>query len=966
MIVALFLSIMLWACVAVGTEQPSVSMLLVAQAADHAQILEKNIKEPFLLHNITFESDVYLSKAEFDYLVDLPVSTMITVDQIKKAISYLSKKNKFEKIILSILQAAKGYTIHVTLTGFWTLKKLKFHGGMIGKENYRHYYTMEPGDPFDTAKHEEALEKIRHAFRSEGYFNADVHSSVDYNSETKEVVVHCTLKKNERFKIDSASIEIKSDESMGQEARDLLCVDVQKKFIASVNHGYYSKSFINQQTQDLKCELAKMGYIYVTIELREQINKQAKKIDLVFSLDVHHKKEFVFSGNTFFSNDQLRNSILEFGHSAWLLPITVFAQEIEQMYQKKGFWQVAVGSTESPSRYSFAITERSRVSVKKVILKDATSNEMIGPAVGCFADFIALKYFDADALGVALDALLAWYLKEGYWDAHVLKQEFIPIDSDCYALQLTIDQGPRSYLTSLSIECFKELEHQGPFARVQKKDLHIPFDSGMLHEQRRWLLEYFRAQGYFHVDIKPYIVKDNGQVAVTWKINRGQSQNKFGKTVVVGSNKFPIEYILRELQYKEGQLWNQDALKQSFFKLKDLEVFEHINFSPDQVTKQEDEKAIILRLQEDEKYEVRLRGGVELQNFTQQFSVDGFTYRVGGAFIVKNPFNQGDQFSLDGDSARGYRELVAKYRLPWIFGQPFKTEFELFTNQYLQPGFIGSTKNIYQLSTHGCLVGFSRNLNYVDTGLNVGFEWMQTKIPDRSDKMQRFIDSVARAIDFDPRLLARQVPFLRVEPTVVVDVLDQKINPTKGSFTVVTLKGLFPLNRLNINTYVIKASLEQSVFAPFKSLVFALRFRCGHIFQDKFSSIMPSERFYLGGANSIRSYDTDFAPPLGVFCNDEGQQNFAPQGGRSMFNINAEVRFPIYKRLGGVLFQDLGALSNNRFADFQAKNILAGTGIGLRLATPVGPLRFDFAWKWTKPDPSCRSFAWFLTFGQAF
>lgn len=205
----------------------------------------------------------------------------------------------------------------------------------------------------------------------------------------------------------------------------------------------------------------------------------------------------------------------------------------------------------------------------------------------------------------------------------------------------------------------------------------------------------------------------------------------------------------------------------------------------------------------------------------------------------------------------------------------------------------------------------------------------------------------------------------------MIDLLDQKINPTRGGFTVLSAKGLFPLNHPQLNSVMIKALVEQSLFTSIKSVVFALRLRCGHIFQTQFNSIMPSERFYLGGANSIRSYDTDFAPPLGSFVKDADGKNkecvcFVPQGGKSMINVNAEVRFPIFKQLGGVLFQDLGALSSNKFADFNTRSILAGTGAGLRFATPVGPLRFDIAWKWTKMPSTIRSYAWFLTFGQAF
>ncbi|MCX5922594.1 MAG: BamA/TamA family outer membrane protein, partial [Candidatus Dependentiae bacterium] len=583
---------------------------------------------------------------------------------------------------------------------------------------------------------------------------------------------------------------------------------------------------------------------------------------------------------------------------------------------------------------------------------------------GCFADFLKLKHYDVDTLKNALDRVTQWYLKEGFWDMKVLKQDFVLREYPGHQqLVLTIDEGQRSYLTALSIECWKELETQGPFSHLQKQDLHIPFDTQLLHDQRQWLLEYFRKQGYFHVEVKPDIQRNHGNVAVTWKVKLGESKVSFGKTVVVGTSRVPFEYIKRELQYHEGQIWDKDALKKTSAKLKNLEIFEGIHIYPDQVTKQEPEKAIMVKLQEDDPFEVRLRGGFALQNFTQQFSVDSLTYMAGGAFIFKNPFNKADQFKVDVDFARGHREVVAEYRLPWLFSQPIQTVFMGYSNKYFQPGFIGSKHNVYATTQHGFLVGFNRKFRAVDVGCNIGFELMNTEsVVDKC----ALVEGVARAINFNKQLFDQSVPSFQLEPTMMIDLLDQQISPTKGLLTLLSLKGLFPLSRSSLNTYSIKALVEQSFFMPFRSVVGALRFRVGHIFHKEFSNIMPIERFYLGGANSLRSYDTDFASPLGSFIGDNGQCQYAPQGGKSMVNLNAELRFPIFKRLGGVVFQDLGALSSDGFATFDPRKVLFGTGFGLRLATPVGPLRFDIAWKLTKPDPSTRSYAWFLTFGQAF
>ncbi len=85
-----------------------------------------------------------------------------------------------------------------------------------------------------------------------------------------------------------------------------------------------------------------------------------------------------------------------------------------------------------------------------------------------------------------------------------------------------------------------------------------------------------------------------------------------------------------------------------------------------------------------------------------------------------------------------------------------------------------------------------------------------------------------------------------------------------------------------------------------------------------------------------------------------------------MANVNTELRFPLYKRLSGVLFTDMGILTQNRFADIAANRWLGASGFGLRFASPVGPIRFDIGWKWKKRLPTDKAYAFFFTFGHAF
>jgi outer membrane protein assembly factor BamA len=235
------------------------------------------------------------------------------------------------------------------------------------------------------------------------------------------------------------------------------------------------------------------------------------------------------------------------------------------------------------------------------------------------------------------------------------------------------------------------------------------------------------------------------------------------------------------------------------------------------------------------------------------------------------------------------------------------------------------------------------------------------------ERINAYAAKIAQAINFKPRLIDKTIAYFIMQPTVVINRVDDNLQPHHGSLTVATVKGVLPLNKRREVPPYLKMLVEQSLFIAVDPLVIAFRARLGHIFYTDFKSLMPNDRFYLGGANSVRSYESDLCPPVGIFENDNGRKQVVPQGGKTMANINLELRFPLlYKNLGAVVFQDLGLLSSNRLAEIEAKNILAATGFGLRLQTPIGPLRFDIGWKWKCDDPYTHNYMWFLTFGHAF
>ena len=80
--------------------------------------------------------------------------------------------------------------------------------------------------------------------------------------------------------------------------------------------------------------------------------------------------------------------------------------------------------------------------------------------------------------------------------------------------------------------------------------------------------------------------------------------------------------------------------------------------------------------------------------------------------------------------------------------------------------------------------------------------------------------------------------------------------------------------------------------------------------------------------------------------------------------LNQEVRFPVWGRVGGVGFLDAG----NVFPAVDAVSLAGlqvGTGLGLRVGTPVGLFRIDYGIPLSESTIDAKG-RWFASIGQAF
>lgn len=108
------------------------------------------------------------------------------------------------------------------------------------------------------------------------------------------------------------------------------------------------------------------------------------------------------------------------------------------------------------------------------------------------------------------------------------------------------------------------------------------------------------------------------------------------------------------------------------------------------------------------------------------------------------------------------------------------------------------------------------------------------------------------------------------------------------------------------------------------------RLQFGGNFADEFEKLSPSLRFFAGGDNSIRGYGYESISPR--------DESGALTGAKFIATSSFEYQYRLVGNWWGAAFYDIGDAFND------TPEWKHGTGVGVRWASPVGPVSLDFAW----------------------
>jgi len=218
----------------------------------------------------------------------------------------------------------------------------------------------------------------------------------------------------------------------------------------------------------------------------------------------------------------------------------------------------------------------------------------------------------------------------------------------------------------------------------------------------------------------------------------------------------------------------------------------------------------------------------------------------------------------------------------------------------------------------------------------------------------------------------RSVHLSTFSGTLLRDTRDKPLDAHRGSYSSLNL-GITP-RAFGSSANFAKLIGQYAFYKELHSVVFANSIRLGLVKSFASSFVPTSQLYFSGGGSSLRGFPIDEAGPQRIvpFCNVLAQQTgcvniTVPVGGRELFILNSEVRFPLHinKNLGGVVFYDGGNVYSAINLPNFVNNYTNTVGIGLRYSTPIGPIRIDVG-RNLNPVSGISATQYYITLGQAF
>lgn len=430
-----------------------------------------------------------------------------------------------------------------------------------------------------------------------------------------------------------------------------------------------------------------------------------------------------------------------------------------------------------------------------------------------------------------------------------------------------------------------------------------------LNENARAIEQYYHDQGFILAKVSDVAMSPGGVLTLT--VNEGVLEG----IVVKGNEKTKERVITREMKLKAGEPFNVKDARRSMQKVYNLGYFEDVNMK---LNPGKEPNAVVLEAS-------------VVEQKTGTFSIGGgYSKSDGMVGIIELGDNN---FKGTGDKVKIHWEFGGEasdrnyeftYTRPWLDAKQTSLSFSLYdmTNEYSDYYEGGKLRSTYDKQRRGWDVTLGRPQNeYINN--YVTFKHRTDRYVQWAGDGIDYGQTDEDADNYNENYNAKYLEdnFGTTNSVVLGRVLDSRdnvFNPTEGQRLSLSAEfaGRMFGGEFDFNKYTIE---DRQYFKVGRDHVVAVRATLGYA-----DGNMPdSGKFSVGGADTLRGFEDD------------------QYKGDKMMAASVEYRFPIAKKIQGVVFSDIGRAWEGE--GYKLNDLEASVGVGVRVTTPIGPIRIDYA-----------------------
>jgi len=516
------------------------------------------------------------------------------------------------------------------------------------------------------------------------------------------------------------------------------------------------------------------------------------------------------------------------------------------------------------------------------------------------------RAFTPDNLDERIRRLLNQLNSLGYLRARLASRE-VKVDETTGAVNVALrfEEGPLFKVRSFEVVTRREGE------AVDTRSYSPPDTIDTLdwiRDVRQDLFNEAYRRGFPDVRISDEVLKESspedGVIERDYRftVHPGEKAT-IGKIVFAGDPDVAESILRRQTDLQSGELLNFLQVSEGRRKLMALGVFNEVNLrlgEPDA----EGRRDVVYDLSPGLRDQLSLLAGWGSYELA----------RVGIRWQRNNPFHRAHRIDLDAKQSFKATSVRGTYSIPQIFG----TDVTAFS----QGGYLYREEISFDREIAGISSGGTINPAFL-SGLTTGLEYVF--------ESQRSIRRGNQSFDSRDNAIVAGVT-----AQATLDRLNNPLFPTRGYQVAVVSKTASDYFGGNVDFE--KIEVGGAIHHPLlDSLILHVGLRYGGIFSWKTDAqnIPFSERFFLGGENSVRGYRSGEAAPF-----DSSGELI---GGQSYILGNFQLEQRVVGDLSVVVFYDATTISPT--SRVIAEGVyLDSVGIGINYRTIVGPVRLEYGY----------------------